>query len=99
MEDRNDREQLGEPSIEQGGELRRQFIRRWQDLIGERRIEPTAEVDVEQQGRWLVLEGKVPTHGQKARLLDAVPEVDGAAWVIDKLRVSRGVSAYLQPKE
>jgi hypothetical protein len=44
-------------------------------------------VTVNRRGRWYVLEGRVDSSATKAKLINSVPEQDGARWVVDRLVV------------
>lgn len=41
------------------------------------------------EGRWFVLTGDVDSQGTKSALISLVPRVDGAQWVVDRIRVRR----------
>ncbi len=44
-------------------------------------------VQVRQEDHWFVLTGWVDSFGTKGRLLSAVPEIEGARWIVDRIRV------------
>jgi len=52
--------------------------------------QPTAtccDVEIGRRGRYIVLDGKVDSHGTKARLFGMVPRIDGRQWIVDRLRI------------
>jgi hypothetical protein len=55
-------------------------------LLVEKGAEPCA-VEVDRQGKWFILRGKVNSHLTRSHLFDLIPEIDGARWIVDQLRV------------
>jgi hypothetical protein len=55
--------------------------------VAERGVEDLCDFKVLQKGKWYVFEGCVDSQATKTELLDMAPEIDGASWVVDKLRI------------
>jgi hypothetical protein len=65
------------------------FVQRWQTLIEERGICQDCMIEVEREDHWFVIHGWVNSFGTKGMLFELVPEIDGARWIVDRVRVGR----------
>jgi len=70
-------------------EARESFLRRSRSYLEKKDLADTCEVKVDEKDHWLVLRGKVDSHGTRGKLLAMVPKIKGAQWVIDRLRVGK----------
>jgi len=59
------------------------------DWVRRHGVADVCDFTVERDGRWWVFDGKVDSQMTKCSLIDLTPTVDGAQWVVDKLRVHR----------
>jgi len=57
------------------------------EILRRRGVDGRCSVQIEQSGRWFVLRGRVDSHGTRSRLFGAIPESNGARWIVDKLRI------------
>lgn len=67
--------------------LVRQFRERADQFLARNEAVDCCDVEIGRRGRYIVLDGKVDSHGTKARLMGMVPRVDGKQWIVDRLRI------------
>lgn len=68
----------------------RVLVRRFRDQAErflQRQAGACCDVEIGRRGRYIVLDGKVDSHGTKARLIGMVPRIDGGQWIVDRLRI------------
>lgn len=63
------------------------LLTRSQELLKRHGVHEQCSVEVERQGRWYVLRGRVDSHRTRSQLFSMVPKKDGARWIVDHLRV------------
>lgn len=68
-------------------ERRRLYAKRVREFLERNGLESRAEVRVARRERWLVLDGIVESQRTKTALIQMAPRVDGAQWIIDRLRI------------
>jgi hypothetical protein len=68
--------------------LERAYLERYAKMIDALGLHDTCVVSVEKDGHWFVLRGTVDSHTTRTALISMVPEIDGACWVVDHLRVT-----------
>ena len=68
--------------------LERVYLEKYAKMIDALGLHDTCVVKVEKDGHWFVLRGTVDSHRTRTALISMVPEIDGACWVVDHLRVS-----------
>jgi hypothetical protein len=56
------------------------------EMVERQGVRQACEFKVLEQGRWTIFDGKVDSQSTKTRLFGLVPEVDGAQWIVDRLR-------------
>jgi uridine kinase len=66
---------------------RRTLAQQWARLSDELHLGDSCSVEVERDGNWFVLRGWVDCHTTKGHLFALVPLVDGAQWIVDRIRV------------
>lgn len=71
----------------EGDPLERVYMERCRQLIDGLDLRDRCAVRVEKDGHWFVLRGTVDSHRTRTALICMVPEIDGASWVVDHLRV------------
>jgi hypothetical protein len=65
------------------------FSRDSREFLAGDRGSVRCSVEPEQDVSWLVLEGWVDSTRTKSRLFSLVPKINGASWIVDRLRVGK----------
>jgi len=60
------------------------------EFVDAKGVRDECDFSVRRDGPWCVFDGKVDSLSTKTALFAMVPEVDGAMWIVDKLRTGRG---------
>lgn len=71
------------PSIHDEEALRQ----RARKLLQEKAQGDAFHLKISQQGRWFTLEGRVESQHIKSKIIEIVPEVQGARWIVDRIHV------------
>ena len=66
---------------------------RWHQYVSENGLADKCEVNIDRRENWFVLDGWVDSFKTKCQLLDMVPEIDGARWIVDRIRIGRPLCA------
>jgi hypothetical protein len=62
---------------------------RWQQHLSEHGLIGKCDVRFDRRENWFILDGWVDSFRTKCRLLDMIPEIDGARWIVDRIRIGR----------
>lgn len=58
------------------------------EAVDVRGVRDDCDFSISRDGPWYVFEGTVDSQATKTELFALVPEVDGAQWIVDKLRAT-----------
>jgi len=64
------------------------FHRKCLAWLAERGSHDKNQVKIERQGVWFVIEGKVDSQDTKSKIFSYVPKINGAQWIVDRLRIT-----------
>lgn len=55
-------------------------------MLRKMRLDDECRIEVMEDGPWTIFDGRVDSQSTKTRLFGLVPQVDGAQWIVDRLR-------------
>lgn len=56
------------------------------EVVDARGVKGKCDFKVQRDGHWFIFDGKVDSQSTKSELFALVPKVDGALWIVDRLR-------------
>jgi hypothetical protein len=74
------------------------MLRKSREVLAERGVEDLCDLEVLRDGNWFILDGNVDSQTTKTELLSLVPEIDGASWIVDRLRIAGQTTSVPRPK-
>jgi hypothetical protein len=74
------------------------MLRKSLEVLAERGVEELCDLEVLRDGNWFIFDGSVDSQTTKIELLSLVPEIDGASWIVDRLRVAGQKTSGLRPR-
>lgn len=64
-----------------------QYEQRARAFLVDRGVQKRCSLEVHRNRNWFVLDGRVDSYGTKIALVNLVPKIEGARWVVDRVHI------------